>query len=276
MHEVGGRRDTWRHLPAVAISALFLLPLLVMVMGSLRPAGLPPPRSPELVPSDPTMANYRSAVELGDLAGQFVNSTIVVAVAVPLTVLVASWAGLAISQLPRRAANAMVAVSLVALMVPATALLVGRFTLFGELGLTNTLVPLMAPALVGASPFFVLLFTWSFRRLPPELFDAARLEGAGWLSIWGRVAMPLVRPVTGAVAILAFVVTWGNFLDPLIYLSDPDRYTLPLGLRLLSGLDAPDAPVYLAGAVMATVPVLAVVYLLQRLLFRSHRGWSGR
>jgi ABC-type glycerol-3-phosphate transport system permease component len=67
---------------------------------------------------------------------------------------------------------------------------------------------------MGTSPFYVLLYYWAFKRLPGELFEAARLEGLGPLAIWRRVAMPLVRPVTVAIAVLAFVFTWGNFLDP--------------------------------------------------------------
>ena len=83
-------------------------------------------------------------------------------------------------------------------------------------------MPLVAPALIGDSPFYVLLFYWSFRRLPRDLFDAARLEGLGPLAIWWRVALPLVRPVAVAVGVLAFVFSWSNFLDPLIYLFDDE------------------------------------------------------
>ena len=81
----------------------------------------------------------------------------------------------------------LVGLSFAALMVPVTALLVPRFTLFRWLGLTDTWVPLVAPALMGLSPFYVLLFYWSFRRLPPELFEAARLEGMSPLAMWRRL-----------------------------------------------------------------------------------------
>ena len=94
----------------------------------------------------------------------------------------------------------LVAVSLVSLMVPITALLVPRFALFSWLGLTNTYVPLVAPALIGTSPFYVLLFYWAFRRIPSELYEACRLEGLSPFTVWWRVALPLVRPVTVAVA----------------------------------------------------------------------------
>jgi hypothetical protein len=152
--------------------------------------------------------------ELVDIPRYTLNSLIVLAAAV----LFASWAGFAMTRLSRRATGMLVALTLVTLMVPLTALLVSRFAIYRILRLTDTHVPLIAPSLLGTTPFYVLLFYGSFRRLPAELFEACRLEGMGPVATWRRVAMPLVRPVT--VAVLAFVFTWSNFLDPLIYLFD--------------------------------------------------------
>ncbi len=267
----------WRHLPALAVAVVFLLPLVFMLTGSLRRAGLPPPRSVELLPSPLTPENYRTAFELVDLPRYLLNSVLVAAVVVPLSVLVASWAGFAMSRLPPRARATLVAASLVALMVPLTALLVPRFAVFSTLGLTDTYWPLIAPALIGLSPFYVLLFYWSFRRLPEELLDAARLEGLSPLAIWRRVAMPLVRPVTIAVAVLAFVFTWSNFLEPLIYLFDERKFTQPHGLRSLAALDRQNFPHLLAGAVTATAPVIVAFLYVQRFFLRddSARGRLG-
>jgi multiple sugar transport system permease protein len=271
-------RGGWRHLPAFAVATLFLVPLVFMVSGSLRRAGLPPPRTPELVPESPTLDNYERAFELVDLGRYALNSLLVVALAVPLTVLFASWAGFAMARLPRKAAGWLVAVSLVALMVPVTALLVPRFAIFSWLGLTDTYVPLVAPALIGTSPFYVLLFYWGFRRIPAEIFEACRLEGLSPLAVWRRIAMPLVRPVTVAVAVLAAVFTWSNFLDPLIYLFDEDLFTLPLGLKSLAQLDRQDFPLLLAGAVVATAPVVVAFLYVQRFFLQEQgtRGWIGR
>jgi multiple sugar transport system permease protein len=271
-------RGGWRHLPAFLIAAAFLLPLVFMVTGSLREAGLPPPRTPELLPWPPALDNYTRAFELVDIPRYAANSLLVVAIAVPLSVLVASWAGFAISQLPRRARSALVALSLVLLMVPVTALLVPRFAIFSALGLTDTYVPLVAPAFLATSPFYVLLYYWAFRRLPAELYEACRLEGLSPFAIWRRVAMPLVRPVTVAVGVLAFVYTWSSFLDPLVFLFDEEKFTLPLGLKSLAQLDPSNFPLLLAGTVVATLPVIAAFLFVQRYFLPEHRGigWPGR
>jgi multiple sugar transport system permease protein len=270
-------RGGWRHLPAVLVAVAFLLPLYFMFSGSLRQAGLPPPGTPELLPSPLAWSNYERAFELVDIPRYTVNSLIVVAFAVPLTVLTASWAAFAMTRLPRRWAGALVALSLIALMVPLTALLVPRFVIFKNLGLVDTYVPLVAPAIMGTSPFYVLLYYWGFKRVPPSLFEAARLEGLGPMAIWRRVAMPLVRPVTVAVAVLAFVVTWGNFLDPLIFLVDQEKFTLPLGLRALASLDRTNFPLLLAGSVAATLPVIVAFLIVQRFFLQEFRApnWVG-
>ena len=161
-------------------------------------------------------------------------------------------------------------------MVPLTALLVPRFAIFRRLGLIDTYAPLVAPALLGASPFYVLLYYAAFRRLPADLFDAAGSRDSP-LGIWRRVAMPLVRPVTVAVAVLAFVFTWGNFLDPLVYLYDRDLFTLPLALKSLAAARPDELPGAARrrggrdGAGRRRLPARAA-------LFEPHRGagWLGR
>ena len=273
------REWLWRRqIPAALVALGFVLPLVFMVTGSLRRPGLPPPRTPELLPDPVVFGNYGQVFELVDLGRYTVNSLIVAAVAVPIAVLAAAWAGFAMSQLSPRVTSWLVAVSFVALIVPLTALLVPRFAIFRTLGLTDTYVPLIAPALLGMSPFYVLVFYWSFRRIPRELYEACRLEGMTPFQMWRRLGMPLVRPVTAGVALLAFIFSWGNFLDPLIYLFDPGLYTLPLGLRSLATLDRTNYPLLLAGAVVATAPVIAAFAVAQRFFLHEYRGsgWLGR
>jgi len=199
-----------RHGAALVAAALFAVPLVLMASGSFRRPGAAPPTAPELVPDPASTAAYGRAFELVDLGRYALNSAVVCALTVPLAILIASWAGFAISQLPRRLATWFVVASFVALMVPATALLVPRFALFRAFGLTDTWAPLVAPGLIGVSPFYVLLYAWAFSRVPRDVLDAARADGAGVLAQWGRIAMPLVRPVTAAVAVLTFALTWAT------------------------------------------------------------------
>jgi multiple sugar transport system permease protein len=246
----------------VVVAAVFLAPLALLVLGSLRPVGLPPARPGELLTGPWSLGSYRDLLDVLPLGAPVVNSLLVALVAVPLGLLVASWAGFAMARLPARQGTFLASSAVVVLLIPVTSLLVGRLAVFRALGLTDTLAPLMATALIGVSPLFVLVFAWAYRRLPPELFDIASEFGLSPFTAWRRVALPLTRGVTAAVAALAFVLTWNDYLGPLIYLSDQRRATLPLAIGTLASLDGPRQPIMLAGAAVSIVPVVIVVSVL--------------
>jgi multiple sugar transport system permease protein len=256
----------WRHVPAALIAGACVAPFLFVAAGSLREPG-PPPRTPQFLPWPLRFANYPDAFALVDLGSKFLNSLIVAAVTVPISVVVASAAGFGIARLPRRPRRIVVAITIAAAMLPTTALLIGRFGIFRALGVTDTLLPLMAPALLGESPFHVLFFLWAFRRLSADLFDSARLEGLSEYGTYWRVAMPLVRPLTVAVAVATFAGVWGAYLEPLVYLSDPADFTLPLGIATLAHLDPTNQPLMLAGALASMAPVVVLLLITQRRVF---------
>lgn len=254
-----------RHLLPASAAALFLLPLWFMLAGSLRPTGLPPPTGVELVPPEPTLDAYRSLPRLLPVGDYLRNSALVVAVAVPLTVLVASWAGYGIRLLPPRGRRVAVVVSLVVMAIPPTALWATRFEVYRATGLLGTLGALMAPALLATTPFYALIYAWSFAGVPDGQLQAARLEGASEWRIWRALAMPQAGPATLAVAVLAFTFHWGNFMDALLYLRGQESFTLPLGLQTLQLLNPTDFPLLMAGALVYTLPSVAVFLLAQRL-----------
>jgi multiple sugar transport system permease protein len=266
----------WRSFGAAFVVLAFAPPLLLLVSGSLRPPGLPPPPRPELIPDPMSTQGYAQALQTGGLLRASVNSLTVVAVVVPVGVLVASLAGFALTRVSGRLAGVVAAASLGALTIPATVLLVPKFAMFRALGWTDTLLPLMTPALVGTSPLYPLVYYLAFRALPTDLFDVCRMEDLSPMQTWWRVAMPLVRPVTAAIAALTFVVTWSNFLDPLVYVYDRNLFTLPLALRSLATLDPANFPIFLAGAVLATAPALLVFGLAQRRFLHRSSGWFSR
>jgi multiple sugar transport system permease protein len=267
-----------RFVVGALVALVLAAPLLVMIVGAFRGLGLPPPRSIEVIPRDAGLESYRTAFALAPLARSLLNSFIVAAVSVPIAILTSSWAGFAIAQLPDRRRRQLIVVVLLLLMVPVTALWVTRFVVFKWLGLIDTRWALIVPALMGGSPFAVLLYAYAFGRIPNDVFDAARLEGAGAFTIWRRIAFPLVRATTVAVGMLAFVASWSNFIDPLLYLSSEEKFTAPLTLRYLEQLGPTNWPVLLAGSVIVTFPVLVVFLLAQRYFLQEERGvgWLGR
>jgi len=197
------------------------------------------------------------------------NSLRVVALAVPLTLLTASWAGFALAQAPRRVRVALLTLSVVLLLVPGPAVWVPRFLIFTRLGWINTLAPLVAPALMGTSPFYVILFYLAFARVPLDVYESARLDGAQPLRIWYAIALPMVRPAVLAVAALTFGDYWSNYVDPLLYMRSEVNYTLPVGVQLLQQAIRANWPLLMAASVMMVAPVVVLFVLAQRFFLQS-------
>jgi multiple sugar transport system permease protein len=253
-----------RRLPVAVAALLYAAPLALMVAGSLRGRGVPPPRGIEIVPAEPGLEAYRLLAGLLPLATYARNSLVVAALAVPLTVLVASLAGFGIRLLRPRARRLVIAATVAAMLVPVTAVWATRFELFRSVGAVGTFLPLIALAFLGTNPFLVLVYAFAFRGLPDEQLEAAALDGAGPLRQWWSVALPQARAATLAVVVLAFTFHWANFIDPLLYLNRQSTFTAPLGLRLLQQLNPTDWPLLMAGAVLTTVPAVLVFLAGQR------------
>lgn len=246
---------------------LFLAPLALVFLGSLRPAGTPPPTSLDLWSAGASASNYREALGRPELRQQLLNSLVVAAIAVPTGTVVASWAGFAIVRLPRRAALMLLGVTVLALSIPVSSVFVGRLVLFRLAGVTDSPLPLIAPALFGVTPLSVLLFAWSYHTVPNEIYDLATEAGLGPFGTWRRVAMPLRKGAIVVAAAVAFVVSWGNLVDPLLYVYDERWFTLPLGLASFAELPPTDQGLMLAAAMIAIVPALVTAAVVQRHLF---------
>jgi multiple sugar transport system permease protein len=215
----------WRAVWLLALMFLFVFPLVWMVSYSLRSSGLPPPTRLELFAPPLAFENYARINTYLPVGKYLLNSVKVAAFAVPLTLITASWAGLALVLLAPRTRARLLALSVALLLVPTPALWVPRFIIFNAANLTDTLAVLIVPALMGTSPFYVLLFYFAFARVPRDVYESARLDGAGVLQTWYLIALPLARPAVIAVAVLSFTFYWSNYVDPLLYLHSASNYT---------------------------------------------------
>jgi multiple sugar transport system permease protein len=256
---------------AVAVAIVFVLPLLWMVTVSLRPVGLPPPRTVEWWPADPQWSNYAEIFRQVPMARYLLNSVLVVAVSVPLTVLTASLGGFGMAQLHDPLRSRLVIVTVFLLMIPPSAVWLFRYQMLSWTGLLTTLWSLVLPAFAGGGPLLVLLFYWTFRRTPVEMYEAARLEGADAWTAYRRLGMPMARPTIAAVVVLAFALFWNDFTNPVLYLYRPQTYTLPIGVQIWKQLDATNWPLLMAGATFMTIPVV-ILFLVLQPLFLSDKS----
>lgn len=265
------QRDRLVLIARALIALVFLLPLLWMASASLHRLGVPLPTTLQLLPVEPTLSNFTRVWEILPLGRFTLNSLLVVALAVPLTLVTASWAGLGMARLSLAAQRRWVVISLAVLMVPGIALWSTRFLVYRTLGWYDSIWALIAPAWMGTSPFFVLMYYRAFRRIPGAIYESAILDGAGVLQLWSKVALPLARGTTLGVALLSFIFYWGDFISPLLYLNSESRYTLPVALRMLEQLTRADWGLLMAAALWTTAIPVVLFILVQPLLVKRDR-----
>jgi ABC-type glycerol-3-phosphate transport system permease component len=168
--------------------------------------------------------------------------------------------------------NVLFALLLSTLVMPREVLLIPNFLLFRYLGLFNTLTPLWLPSFFGGA-FNVFLLRQFFMTLPPDLDEAAKIDGANsWTILW-RILVPLCQPALATVAIFTFLAHWNEFLEPLVYISSLEKYTLALGLRFYqtqpNDAQEPRDQLLMAASLYMTTPVLLLFFACQRYFIRG-------
>ncbi len=154
------------------------------------------------------------------------------------------------------------------MMVPWTVIMVPTFIVIKNLGLMNTHLALILPALTSA--FGAFLLRQQFLTLPGELMDAAKIDGAGYFRIFWQVMLPLIGPGLSALGIFTFLASWNNFLGPLLYLRDRDKYTFPIAIVQLAGyMGMGNRAEVLAGIMISIFPVLLFFLVAQRFVIRG-------
>ncbi|WFE20094.1 carbohydrate ABC transporter permease [Solwaraspora sp. WMMD937] len=257
------------HLAAVALLVIILYPVVWVVSASFKPSGSIV-GSLELFPQDPTLGNYQRAAE--GMAGIsvlrfFWNSAVLAVLAVVGTVASSALAGYAFARLRFRGRTVLFVLMISTLLLPFHVLIVPQYAVFQKLALVDTYVPLLAGKFLAAEAFFVFLMVQFMRGIPHELDESARIDGAGPWGIFWHVVLPLSRPAMVTTAIFTFIWTWNDFLAPLIYLSTPDKYPLPLALQLyIDQTTLSDYGALMAMSMLALLPVIGFFLLFQRLL----------
>ncbi|MEM7284684.1 MAG: carbohydrate ABC transporter permease, partial [Pseudomonadota bacterium] len=184
-----------------------------------------------------------------DLLGWSFKEIAETSTSIGATPFISSIAAFGILQQAQPLRRWLVTLAIVTMLIPPSAVWLWRFELFQAVGIIDTLFALVFPAFAGGNSLFVLIYFWAWNRIPHELFEAGRLDGAGFMGLWWFLGLPLVRPATAAVTLLAVLQFWGSFIEPLLFIFDPSKYTLPVSLQLLNQLDATNRPLLMAAAV---------------------------
>jgi multiple sugar transport system permease protein len=252
---------------ALALAALAVAaPLLWMAALSIMPAGTAA-ASPLGVGGAPTLEHYRTLFARMNVARAVANSAGLAAAVTVISLLLNSMAGYAFAKLRFRGRDRLFRFLLTALVIPGQVGMLPLFLLLKEMGLVNTYAGVLVPGL--ASVFGIFLVRQYALSIPDSLLDAARIDGAGELTIYRTIVLRLLRPILVTLALFTFMGAWNDFLWPLVVLADQDRYTLPVTLAALLGEHAQDTELMMAGAVLTVAPVLLLFVALQRYYVES-------
>ncbi|MDX9974101.1 MAG: ABC transporter permease subunit [FCB group bacterium] len=210
--------------------------------------------------------NYHEVLRMVPLWAYTKNSLILVVLTITGQVLASSLVAFAFARLTWPARDAWFILVLATLMIPPQVTMIPVFLIFKELGWYNTLKPLWVGAFFG-SAFYIFLLRQFMMGIPKDLEDSAKIDGCSYLGIYARIILPLVKPALATIAIFTFMATWNDFMGPLIYLSEQDKYPLSLGLFSLQVTQGPNASNFgmlMAASVMMTAPVIALFFAAQR------------
>jgi len=249
-------------------AAVFLLPLFWMISSSLKPEWQVLANPPVWLPNPPRWENYREALTYLPFGRYAINTLIISLGAIIGHVLSCTLVAYAFARLRAPGKGFMFLLVLSTLMLPYPVTMVPLFALFNQLGWINTFLPLIVPAFFG-NAFYIFLLRQYFLTLPPELEDAARMDGANTLQVLWRVILPISTPALATVVIFTFQATWNDFLQPLIYLQDQSHYTLTLGLNFFRGSFQVNWAYLMAASLVVVLPVVLVFFLAQRLFIQG-------
>lgn len=257
----------------------FVFPTWWMITSSVKPISDIFAFPPDLWPRRFDFSTYAQVFELQPFARQYWNSAYIAAIVTAGTMVVSSMAGYAFARIKFPFSNAIFMIVLLGLLIPSEVTIVPLFQMFLGWGMINTHWPLILVPIFGApSVFATFVMRQFFIALPVELEEAARVDGLGRFKIFWLIALPLAKPALGAVAIFTFLHSWNLYLEPIVFLSSTQMFTLPQALTQFT--DAYGGAMWniqLAAATMTAIPVLLVFIVAQKQFVEglAHTGLKG-
>lgn len=251
------------HALLITGAILMIVPFLWMLSSSLKTEGDVFIFPPEWIPNPVQWDNYPRTFEIVPF-GQFgINSLNVAVLSTIGQLFSCSTAAYCFARLRFPGRDLLFLVLLATLMVPGQVTMIPIFLIMRALGWVNTLYPLIVPAFLGGA-FGTFLLRQFFLTMPSELEDAARMDGAGDFGIYWRIFLPLSKPALATLGVFVFLSRWNDLLGPVIYLSDQNKMTIPVGLTFFQGEYSTAWNLLMAGSLISLLPILVLFAVAQR------------
>ncbi len=253
----------------LAFTAIVLYPLVWLLFSTFKPSS-EFGQNPGLIPDNPTIENYIKVAEgIGGtpLWQFFANSLFIAVMAVIGTIISSALAAYAFARIRFKGVGVLFAAMIGTLLLPFHVIIIPQYIMFNKLELVDTYWPLILPKFLATEAFFVFLIVQFIRNIPRDMDEAARIDGAGHIRIFFSIIVPLIKPALITSAIFTFIWTWNDFLGPLLYVNSPEKYPLPIALRLYNdATSTSDYGATVAVSFLALLPILIFFIVFQRFL----------
>lgn len=251
------------------VGILFLFPFIWVVSTSLKKITQIFVFPPQWIPKPIMWSNYVKAMTIVPFHIFFKNTIIVTFSSIIGALLSSSIVAYGFARLRFPGRNVLFLLLLSTMMIPWQVIIVPLFILFKSINWISTLKPLIVPSFFASNAFFVFLLRQFFATIPMELDDAARIDGCGRFQIYYKIILPLSKPAMATIVIFAFILNWNNFIGPLIFLTDPAKYTVSLGLALLRSNTFGTTNLIMAASTVAILPCLIIFFFAQKLFIQG-------
>ena len=259
----GGDRLVWlRHLVAIAICLVMIFPVYWMFVTAVQPEADLLNGVSGLLPKHLDFGNFTAALRAQPWGRWFLNTVVVAAVSVVLTVTFSVLAGYAFAKLRFPGRGLIFVLILCTLIMPVQAIIVPQFRVVVDLHIFNSLAGVILPGVADA--FGIFLARQYMMSIPNELLEAARVDGAGPFATFHRAVLPLCKPLIAVLVLFNVVYRWTDFAWPLIVLKSPSHYTVTVGLLYLQGEYTQNYAQLLGMALLTILPMLVLFAFLQR------------
>ena len=260
------RIEIWRIIAFVMLivgALAFLLPFIWAISSSLKPDYQVLEFPPRLIPDPIRWQNYPEALTYVPFGRYAINTLVIAAGAITGNLISCTLVAYGFARLRAPGKDILFVIMLATMMLVDPVRIIPLYIEFKSLGWIDTVLPLIVPAFFG-SPFYIFLLRQFFMGVPPELEDAAVIDGANRLQIIWKIFIPLAKPALAAIAIFNFQGVWNDFLAPLVFLHDQSKFTVALGLNFFRGTYDVHWGYLMAASLVAMLPMIIVFFLAQK------------
>ncbi|MBB6691880.1 carbohydrate ABC transporter permease [Cohnella xylanilytica] len=261
--------QTVRYLILIAFAVVTFLPFWNMIVVSFKPFQFAMEYPPKLIPTGLTLANYKEAWTTGSFGHYFKNSFVISIIATVGGTLVACMLAFAVSRYRFAGRGFIFAVFIGSMMIPGITFIIPQYLLLKNLHLLNSYSGLILLYVTGAVPFHMFLFKGFFDEIPKEMEEAVIVDGGNRWTFFSRVALQLSAPAIATSVIMNFNGNWGEFLGALTFMSEPEKWTLPVAIRMLQGAHATSYGLVFAASIISMLPILVLFVSFQRFIIKG-------